>query len=169
MRLFTTLLLSGIGISAVLACASSTPEAQEPAAGAPSSDASDAPSASAAPVVVPEKWEKGMTKDQQIAFMKAKIMPAMTPVFQEHDAKAFEKFSCETCHGPEYKTPTEYLPALTMKDGKLTSFEEDPEVSKWMAEKVVPAMAAAMGMEPYNMETHQGFGCGGCHAIEQGG
>lgn len=164
MKLGTSVLLVGLAVSAVWACASSTPEAQTPEEGAPTAAAEEGKAVTA----VPEKWSKDMTKEQQIAYMKEKIMPAMAPVFKEHDAEEFANFGCETCHGPEYKTPTEYLPALTLKDGNLTCFTEDPEDSKWMAEKVLPAMAAAMGMEPYNPETHQGFGCGGCHAIEGG-
>lgn len=167
MKVTTSVLLIGLGVSAVWACASSTPEAQTPEAGAAPAESAP-PAAEAAPAPVPEKWSKDMTKEQQIAYMKEKIMPAMAPIFKEQDPKAYEKFGCETCHGPEYKTPTQYLPALTLKDGNLTCFTEEPEVSKWMAEKVVPAMAAAMGMAPYDPATHQGFGCGGCHAIEGG-
>lgn len=168
MKLGTSVLLVGLGISAVWACASNTPEAQAPEEGAPTAETPATGTAEAAAAPLPEKWSKDMTKEQQIAFMKEKIMPAMDPVFKAHDAKEYEKFGCETCHGPEYKTPTEYLPSLTLKDGNLTCFTEDPEVSKWMAEKVVPAMAAAMGLPAYDPATHQGFGCGGCHAIEGG-
>lgn len=166
MRLLTGVLFATTSMSALWACASSTPEAQAP--DAEQAPTAEAPEAKTAPAEVPATWQKDMPKETQIAFMQQKVMPAMGPVFKEHDAKEFANFGCETCHGPEYKTPTQYLPALTLKDGKLTSFETDPEISKWMAEKVVPAMAAAMGMEPYNPETHQGFGCGGCHAIEGG-
>jgi hypothetical protein len=168
MRLLSTVLIASLSASAVWACASGTPEAQTPADETPATEASTAPAASAAPLELPATWQKDMSKEMQIAFMKEKVIPAMDPVFKAYDAKEFANFGCETCHGPEYKTPTQYLPALTLKDGKLTAFETDPEVSKWMAEKVVPAMAAAMGMAPYNPETHEGFGCGGCHAIEPG-
>jgi hypothetical protein len=114
----------------------------------------------------PTAWSDGMTKDQQMAFMKTVIMPKMTPVFQAGDAKHYADVSCKTCHGPNYQAPKDFLPKLTMKDGKITSFAEKPEVSKFMAEKIVPAMAAAMGKPPYDPATHQGFGCAGCHAVE---
>lgn len=107
-----------------------------------------------------------MSKDQKVAFMKNHIMPAMQPVFQKGDAKKYAEFTCKTCHGPAYKEPDEFLPRLTMKGGAITSFAEKPEVSKWMAEAVVPAMAKAMGMQPYDPATQKGFGCGGCHAID---
>ena len=100
-----------------------------------------------------------------MAFMKTRVVPAMGPVFKAHAAK-YAEFSCKTCHGPEYKDPHEFLPKLTMKGGTLTAFAEKPEMAKFMAESVVPNMATAMGLPPYDMKTHQGFGCGGCHTIE---
>jgi hypothetical protein len=36
-----------------------------------------------------------------------------------------------------------------------------------MAEKVVPEMAAALGMPPFNPATKTGFGCMGCHGVEK--
>ncbi len=147
------------------ACTSGTPEAEAPSAvTSPAAATAEVP---AEPVSIPDSWQEGMTSEQQIAFMKERVIPAMTPVFQAYDKAEYAEFGCATCHGPEYKTPTEYLPALTMKNGQLLAFEEEPAMAKWMAEKVVPAMAQALGTTPYNPETQQGFGCGGCHAIEQ--
>jgi cytochrome c553 len=128
-----------------------------------------APAASATPAAagdMPTSWKPGMTKEQQISFMKARVMPPMVKDFQEHDSKKYATTDCKTCHGPQYKEPKEFLPHLTLKDGKITSFAEKPEISKWMAEKVVPDMAAAMGLPAYDPKTHQGFGCGGCHTID---
>jgi hypothetical protein len=34
---------------------------------------------------------------------------------------------------------------------------------KFMGERVVPEMAKLLHEEPYNPETHQGFGCFHCH------
>jgi cytochrome c551/c552 len=48
----------------------------------------------------------------------------------------------------------------------MTAFADKPEVAKFMAEKVVPEMAATLGEPPYDMTTHKGFGCGGCHTID---
>ena len=100
MRLSSGVLLFGLGVSAILACSSSTPEAQAPEAEPPAEGAAGADTA-AAPTPLPDVWdEKNMTKDQQIAFMKERVMPAMAPVFKEHDPKAFEKFGCEIDRGP---------------------------------------------------------------------
>lgn len=124
------------------------PKPGDPATGEPKADA----------------WSDGFTKEQKVAFMKTHVSPRMAKVFQAGDAKRHAEFGCKTCHGAG-KAPQEHLPKLTMKDGKLTCFAEKPDVSKFMAEKVVPEMAAAMGQKPYDPATHQGFGCGGCHAI----
>lgn len=145
-----------LSLAFVAACGGGTPAAETPAG--------DGAAASAAePGAV---WSDSMSKDQQVAFMKKHVMPAMEPVFQKGDAAKYAEFTCKTCHGAAFKTPTAFLPHLTMKDGTLTAFAEDPEVSKFMAESVVPAMAKAMGMAPYDPATHQGFGCAGCHAVD---
>jgi hypothetical protein len=106
-----------------------------------------------------------MTKDQQIAFMKKNVVPEMEPVFKGYNAKRYAEFGCKTCHGPKFREPKDFLPKLTFKDGKLTAFADKPEISKFMAEQVVPHMATAMGLKPYDVTTHQGFGCNGCHTV----
>jgi hypothetical protein len=156
-----------------------TPPAETPAAGtaaptaAPSAAPSDAPSAApaatAAPAADPHAgttWRDDMTKEQKMAFMKSRVSPELAKTFQAADAKRYAEFGCKTCHGPQYKEPKDFLPKLTMKDGKITSFADKPDVSKFMASKVVPQMAALFGKQPYDPATHQGFGCGGCHTVE---
>ncbi len=150
--------------------ASAAPAASSAPAPAPAPTTSaPAPATSAAPekVVTPTAWAKGLSKPQQVAFMKEVVMPRMSKVFQGADAKKYAEFGCKTCHGPDFKEPDDFLPHLTMKNGKITAFAEKPAVSKFMAEKVVPEMAAAMGMKPYDPKTHEGFGCAGCHKIDQ--
>jgi hypothetical protein len=137
--------------------AAETPKPAETAA------APAAPEAPAAPAH--DVWTKDLTKDQQVAFMKKNVVPEMEPVFKGYDAKMFDKFSCKTCHGPAFKNPHDFLPKLVFKDGKITSFEKKPEISKFMAEQVVPHMATAMGMKPFDPATKEGFGCGGCHTV----
>ncbi|MBI4956291.1 MAG: hypothetical protein HY908_30015 [Myxococcales bacterium] len=122
-------------------------------------------SASAAPEV-PTAWSDDLTKEQKGAFMKKVVLPAMAPVFQAADAKKYAAFGCKTCHGPDFKDPDEFLPALTVKGDKMTAFADKPDVSKFMMDKVLPEMAKAMGMQPYDPATKKGFGCGGCHKID---
>ena len=105
------------------------------------------------------------TKDKA-AFMKAKVMPAMSKVFQDYDAKEYANFSCKTCHGKDMKPkPVMALPELNMKDGKMVEAEKKPELAKFMHEKVVPAMAELFGKQPYDPKTNSGFGCMGCHKV----
>jgi hypothetical protein len=111
-------------------------------------------------------WRDGMTKDEEVAFMKKNVVPEMGPVFKAYDSKRYAEFGCKTCHGPKFKLPKDFLPKLTFKDGKLSSPADEPELAKFMAEQVVPHMAAAMGLKPFDMTTHTGFGCGGCHTVQ---
>lgn len=160
MRTFFVLASATIALAA---CGGATTEPTTPA----SSNAATPAGSSA--TAAPTAWQHGMSKDQQIAIMKQRVMPAMSKVFKEHDATKYAEFSCKTCHGPGpgLPEPREVLPHLTLKDGELTAFQEKPEIAKWMAEKVSPAMAEAMGMKPYDPKTHEGFGCGNCHAIDK--
>jgi hypothetical protein len=136
------------------------PEAPKPAETAAAPAAPEAP-----PPPAHDIWSDGFTKDQAVAFMKKNVVPEMEPVFKGYDAKRYEKFSCKTCHGPKYQVPKDFLPKLTFKDGKITAFASKPEISKFMAEQVVPHMATAMGLKPFDMATHSGFGCNGCHTV----
>jgi hypothetical protein len=163
----TTVALFALSFGLLGACGGNEPAPAAPSAPAP---ATAAP-ATAAPAATPSSativaFRDAKTKDQQVDFMKKMVDPRMGPVFKAHSATRYADFSCKTCHGPNYVEPKLFLPKLTMKNGNITSFAEKPEVSKFMAEKIVPEMAAAMGETPYDPTTHKGFGCGGCHAIE---
>lgn len=168
---FIALTLVGSSLAIFAACGGGTPAANTPAP-EPSTSASAvesaAPVASApAPVVAPAApWSDGWSMDQKVAFMKANVMPKMGPIFQAADAKKYGDFTCKTCHGPDNKEPKAFLPHLTLKGGKLTCFAEKPEVSKFMMEKIAPAMADALGEPHYDPKTQKGFGCGGCHTID---
>jgi len=111
------------------------------------------------------RWKDQQTKSQELAFMKKIVVPQLSSVFQSYDAKRHEDFGCKTCHGPAAGHPKAFLPKLAMKDGKLAAFSEQPEIAKFMAERVVPAMASAMGEPPHDEATGKGLGCGTCHAI----
>jgi len=171
MRIALAGLFTSLGLVTLVACSSAPPAGTggttpEPdtTSTAPTPDATG--TAAASTDALPDVWSDSMPKEQQAAFMKAKVMPKMKPVFEGHDATKYANANCATCHGPKYQNPHEFLPKLTFKDGNITAFAEKPEISKWMAEKVVPEMAAAMGEKPFDPETKTGFGCGGCHTVE---
>jgi hypothetical protein len=169
MRSFDSLLMTTVLVLSAAACgsASSAPAASPTTASsaAPSDTAAAAPGG-AGDAAVPSAWTTTMPKEAQIAFMKKNVAPRMAKVFQGASAERYANFGCKSCHGPDFKAPKEFLPHLAMKDGKLAAFADKPEVAKFMAEHVVPEMASAMGQPPYDPQTHQGFGCGGCHAID---
>jgi hypothetical protein len=155
------------------ACGGGTPTPVTPeTAGSASASASAAPTDSAAPAPSAstsgtdtgegKPWDQ-RTKEQKVATMKHVVMAKMGPAFKNVDAKRYEEFTCATCHGVgardhSYTMPNPQLPKLDK-----ASIEKHPEMSKFMKEVVVPAMAKAIGEEPYNPETKKGFGCGECH------
>jgi hypothetical protein len=165
--------------SLFVACGGATPESTmpigvsappktppgEPAVPATPPAAASATPAAAAPAA--NVWRDDFTTEQAAAFMKANVVPHMGPVFQAANAKRYADFSCKTCHGPNGKPPTEFLPHLTVKDGKMLEFVQHPEIAKFMASRVVPEMASSLGLAPFNPATHTGFGCGGCHTIDK--
>lgn len=134
----------------------------------PAASSTPATIATAAPTATPPSaWSVDFPREQKVAFMKAHVVPSMTPVFQSANATRYSDFGCKTCHGADFKNPHEYLPKLTVKDGKLTAFVEKPEIAKFMAEKVAPSMASAMGVSPWDPKTEKGFGCFGCHPMDK--
>ncbi|HYQ02650.1 MAG TPA: hypothetical protein VER96_28450 [Polyangiaceae bacterium] len=169
----TILTLSACGGAPAEPVTPPPPPAPTAPAPAPAATAAEAPkpetaAAPEAPPAAPahDIWKEGMTKDEQVAFMKKNVVPEMGPVFKGYDAKRYAEFSCKTCHGPKFKNPKEFLPKLTLKDGKLDIPADDAAIAKFMGEQVVPHMAAAMGLKPFDMATHTGFGCGGCHTMQ---
>jgi hypothetical protein len=170
-----------VSLVAAAACGGSAPPATAPAAptdssaaaatAAPTDTAAPAGSAAAAPAdtsgAAAGAWSKTtLSKEQQAAYMKTKVMPAMSPVFKGHDATKYADFGCKTCHGHPFQDPHDFLPHLTFSGGALTQFKTKPEMSKWMHEQVEPGMATAMGQQPYDMKTNTGFGCKGCHTVD---
>lgn len=104
-----------------------------------------------------------MSAPEKMKHMKTVVAPHMAKVFQEASAEEYANFGCVNCHGPgakngDFEMPSAALPALNKEE-----MDEHPEVTKFMAERVVPEMAKLLGEEPYNPETQEGFGCFDCH------
>jgi len=144
----------------LVACGGSQPAASSP--GEPgAAPAGEAPGEGSADV-----WSDTMSAKLKGEFMKKKVVPAMSKTFQEFDGKKYAEFGCKTCHGPQFKPhPVEFLPELTMKDGKLTAADTKPDMVKFMSEKVSPQMAEIFGKKPFDPATGEGFGCKGCHKM----
>ncbi len=161
-RLSYAIVPSVFVVTALLAACGGATDSAPPATPAAASTPAPAP---AAPAMA---WADSLTQEQKVAIMKTSVVPRVGPLFQAADAQRYTGFGCKSCHGPDgMKAPTEYLPHLTMKDGKLTCFTDKADVSKFMAQKVVPEMASALGVKPFDPATHTGFGCPGCHTVDQ--
>lgn len=161
-------LVFSLGLSGALfaACggAGAPAESAEPASSGEESTETPAQTAQTAEASTGETKEfDDMSAPEKMNHMKTVVMPHMAKVFQEASAEEYADFSCTTCHGPgakngEFEMPSGTLPALNKEE-----MDEHPEVTKFMAERVVPEMAKLLGEEPYNPETQEGFGCYDCH------
>lgn len=153
----TRSILFAISAAVLLACGASTPAPEAPAGPAPSEGA-------AAPTA---RKFADLSEDEKVEVMMTNVMPTVGKSFKEFDPERYGKFSCASCHGPDKNPdPRAVLPQLTLSNGgmeKLSSAQ--PEMMKFMIERVVPEMAAALGEKPYDPATQQGFGCGGCHTV----
>jgi hypothetical protein len=149
---------------ALAACGGSQPAANAP--GEPGAAPSGEAPAAEAPGGAEMVWKDDMPTKDKAAFMKAKVVPAMSKTFQAYDAKKYADFGCKTCHGPAMKPkPSEFLPELHMKAGKLAEADTNPDIVKFMHEHVMPDMAGVFGKPPYDPATNSGFGCAGCHKM----
>jgi len=119
-----------------------------------------------ASVALPDLPFDKLDHDQRIEFMKQKVMPAMKPLFEKHDAAKYAEFGCTTCHGQQAKQghfdmPNPGLPKLDPANmGKFKA--EDIE---WMKTDIMPTMAKLLQMEPWSPDNQKGFGCAGCHTL----
>ena len=191
--LVSVLLATGCGgsrsVSAVPTTASSALASGE-SSGAPlgastdsPSGGSDAPMASSSPSPPPDfalppmpanlraparPWAQ-MTARERGAYMHDVVLPAAQALFREYDPAAYANVTCATCHGVNaravhFRMPNS-LPRLH-PFGSAAAREmaaAQPRKMAFMGQRVLPAMALMLGQERYNPETHQGFGCLGCH------
>ena len=106
--------------------------------------------------------------EQRIQFMKEKVMPAMEPLFKNHDAKKFAEFGCKTCHGEgveqgKFDMPNDKLPKLF--GPSMPKFKK--EDVEWMGKEIKPTMAKLLQQPEYTPENPKGFGCLECHGAEK--
>ena len=146
-----------VAVAVVLAaCGSNAPAPNAPKEGGAAAGEAD--------VALPDVPFDKLEHDQRIAFMKKKVMPAMKPIFQNHDAKDFAQFSCKTCHGEQAKQghfdmPNPNLPKLNFAD--MSEFKK--EDLDWMHNEVWPTMGKLLDMPLYSKDNPKGFGCLNCH------
>jgi cytochrome c551/c552 len=172
--IFAALTLSA---SILYACGGSQPAPADPSPTPPAVETTvptpTAGAGAAAPAAPEEKSSAeanfaSLPKDKKVEVMMNKVVPNVGKLFKEHDAKKYGSFGCATCHGPQKnEDPHKVLPKLTLSNGGYEKLAKaKPQVVKFMADKIVPAMAEALGDKPFDPATKQGFGCGGCHAVD---
>ena len=107
--------------------------------------------------------------DQRAEFMKQNILPAMQPLFRDHDPTKYAKFGCPTCHGDgatdgDFDMPNEKLPVLDFADMKKFK----PADIEWMKTKIQPTMAKLLREDEHTEDNPSGFGCLNCHTAAGG-
>jgi hypothetical protein len=124
----------------------------------------------------PEVAWKDMTFKQKKAYMKDAVLPTMKPIFQTFDAKEFKKFTCQTCHGDDgaerkFKMPSNDIHPLPNTkeafEAKLKTEPKWPAWTKFMAEKVEPAMGKLLAVAVFDPQkpVEGAFSCANCHKL----
>jgi hypothetical protein len=138
-------------------------------AGAQSTRAADAGAPAAVKTI---DWEHMSVADKK-KYMKSTVLPEMKKAFQAYDAKAYKKFTCETCHGDgatngKFKMPNPKLPKLpTDRAGFMALQQKKPDAVKFMGTVVKPKVAGLLGLPEWSPQNTSGFGCYQCHTKEE--
>ena len=147
------------------ASAAAAPAAAAPDAAAPSGEAN---AAAVPPPPGPGEWDK-WSKDEKRDYMKAAVMPKMGGLFHDFDSTKYAQAKCVLCHGSgakngTFKMPNAELPKLPTAPADFMKVrEKSPKMFDFMAQEVVPTMAALVGEKPFDPKTKTGFGCFECH------
>ena len=126
----------------------------------------------------PEVAWKDLNAEQRARYMKAVVVPKMKVAFQAFDADHFKNFTCSTCHGKDgkankYKMPSSGIRALPSTPAAFEAAMKKeptwPKMAKFMAETVVPQMAALLGKPAFDHHKPDpsAFSCQGCHRLEK--
>lgn len=153
---------------ALLGCAPKQPEAKA-AEAPPAEGAKPEAKGGAEPGAPSIPWSQ-KDRQQRMEYMGLYVLPKMKALFQEHDAKQFKDFKCQTCHGDDMEAVDFKMPnalyALPAENTLEAAKDYDAKITDFMASKVMPSMAELLGAEPLNPQTGQGFSCFNCHQKE---
>lgn len=106
--------------------------------------------------------------DQRAEFMKQRVMPAMRPLFLQHDPVKFANFGCQTCHGEGWKEgafgmPNDRLPKL---GNDVTKKFKRADID-FMLTEVKPTMARLLKEKEWSPSDPSGFDCFACHTHDR--
>jgi hypothetical protein len=119
-------------------------------------------------------WAR-MSDQEKGRHMREAVMPAMTALLQAYDPAEFANVTCATCHGANARAVHFHMPnSLPALPAFGTPAAEqrmaaERRMYEFMGTRMLPAMAQLLGQQPYNPQTHQGFGCFNCHPHEATG
>lgn len=115
-----------------------------------------------------------MNPEQRGEYMASVVLPRMRAVFDEYDSERFSDFGCATCHGENarevgFEMPNGLHPLNQAEIPAMFASDDAEQVrfAQFMAGPVMQTMAELLGEQPYDPETHQGFGCMNCHAAAE--
>ena len=144
--------------------------------GEPASTSTGDAGATAGAEVAPEAWAPfdDMDHETKGRYMAEVVMPAMNEVFAAAPAsdRLPSEISCDTCHGENamevgFEMPNTLYPLVPQEIAGMfsSSDTELAAIATYMAGPVEHRMAELLGRQPYDVETGEGFGCLGCHAV----
>ncbi len=112
-------------------------------------------------------WDR-MDTDQRKVHMKNNVMPRAAEVFRAWRPKKYAVVTCALCHGRgaatgDFHMPTGHLPRLSGDWTLAPEFQKFPDTTRLKLDRLVPAMAGALGKKSFSVTTRRGFGCYSCH------
>ncbi len=111
-------------------------------------------------------WET-MTVEEKGHVMKTVVMPKARELFSAFNAEKYADVKCTLCHGPNPKDTNFKMPSPSLPKFEMSMFEDDPDEAKFMAEKVLPFIAEALGKKVYNPADGSGDAkCILCHGAD---
>lgn len=111
------------------------------------------------------EWAQ-MDREARLELMQQVVMPEMRELFFEFDSDRFSDVSCALCHGRDmavvdYRMPNGVTPLDPAEIPAIVG--SDDRMARFMTDRVWPRMTELLSARPYDPETHEGFGCLGCH------
>lgn len=109
-----------------------------------------------------------MNLEQRQLHMREVALPRAAAVFQAWRPERFAQVDCTLCHGQgveagNFQMPIAHLPRLSGEALLGPEFKKHPDTTRLKLDRLVPEMAAALGLKSFSIITRKGFGCYSCH------
>jgi len=168
MRIRTTIAI--VSVLALAGCGGSSAEGEEPTTTETTGGEGTTTTEATGPELADMAWAD-VPDEQRGQWMSEVVVPAMEPLFQEHDPERFAEFGCATCHGEDarevgFEMPNGVAPLDPTQIPAM--FQSDQPMAVFMTQTVWPQMTQLLGEQPYDQQTGEGFSCLNCHATAEG-